>query len=69
LFWTPFVALLFEPRDLGVGVYWRRSTAQAALIRRNEQPFDWQFLTVYVCLLPVLPLRLTFRWRAREVGE
>lgn len=46
------VALLAEIRDLWVGVFW---------------DFDrlgrmWT-LTVYVCLIPCLPLRLTWGWR------
>lgn len=36
-------ALIFEPRDLWVGVYWDRT--------RYE-------LAVYICLIPTLPLRL-----------
>lgn len=38
--------VLFEPRDLWVGVYWDRRPGE---------------LRVYVCLVPRLPLLLTFR--------
>ena len=34
---------LFEPRDIWVGVYWKRYPAA---------------LEVYVCLLPIVPIRL-----------
>lgn len=37
--------ILFEPRDLWVGVFWDRRPGE---------------LRVYVCLLPALPLLLTF---------
>ena len=41
------VAWLFEPHDLWLGAYWRLG---------REGPH--RVLTVYVCLLPCLPLRL-----------
>ncbi len=37
--------ILFEPRDLWIGVFWDRRPAE---------------LRVYVCLIPTLPLLLTF---------
>lgn len=44
------VMLLWEPRDLWVGVYW--TTAEDARHR---------YLAVYVCVVPLLPVRFTFR--------
>ncbi len=37
--------VIFEPRDLWVGVYWNRLGP---------------VLSVYICLLPTLPLQLLF---------
>lgn len=39
------VRILFEPRDIWVGVYWKR-----------EHLLTW----IYVCIIPMLPIRLTF---------
>lgn len=38
--------LLFEPRDLWFGAYWDRHPGE---------------LRVYICIIPMLPLLLTFR--------
>ena len=43
--------VIFEKRDLWVGCYWDYQ-------RRGRM---WR-LTVYLCLVPCLPLRLTFGW-------
>lgn len=43
------VAILVEVRDLWVGVYWDHQ-------RRSQM---WR-LTIYVCLIPCLPIRLTW---------
>lgn len=49
-----WVSLMFEPRDLWFGVYWDRPT-----------PSGWhRSLDVYVCLLPLLPLK--FQWRRQS---
>jgi hypothetical protein len=42
------LALLFEPRDLWIGIYWRTG---------REGPR--RTLTLYLCLLPCLPIRLS----------
>lgn len=49
--------LLFEPRDLWCGIYW---TADRAVLTDTNalEPC----LQVYVCLVPMLPLRFTI-WR------
>lgn len=45
--------LAFEPRDLWLGVYWKRDTEGSG----------WQeHLTFYVCLLPMLPLVIDYTW-------
>lgn len=43
-------SILFEPRDLWIGVFWDRKPGE---------------LRIYVCLVPMLPLLLTFRRQAR----
>ena len=40
------VALLWEPRDLWFGVYWRTDRARG-----------YRELVLYICLVPCLPLR------------
>lgn len=51
-----FVDLLFEPRDLWVGVYWDRP--------KN----DWDHaLDVYVTLLPMLPIKVMIRMTGAKV--
>jgi hypothetical protein len=42
----PNVQVYFEPRDVWVGVYWTRNA--------------FSELVVYVCLVPMLPIRLIF---------
>jgi hypothetical protein len=50
--WRRFtVWLLWEPRDLWVGVFWKPPY--------DEGPSRW--LELYVCVVPMLPLRLNFR--------
>ncbi len=44
------IKLLWEPRDLWLGVYWTRDSDSA---------------TVYICLLPCLPIRIK---RVRSYG-
>jgi hypothetical protein len=40
------VKIVWEPRDMWVGLYWTK-----------PEPHDWLF---YICLLPCLPLRVHF---------
>jgi len=40
------IRIYFEPRDIWVGVYWNKDC-------------DW-ILSVYICILPLLPIRLYF---------
>lgn len=54
--------LKFEPRDLWVGVYWRRKQ-----IHLGDPPVigkhDWEW-KVYVCLLPCFPIVFSWiQWR------
>ena len=43
------IKLLFEPRDLWVGLYWNKEEAPGGK--------PW-VLTLYFCLIPMLPLRV-----------
>lgn len=55
--WKHFtLALLFEPRDLWVGAYWRLG-----------HEADYRTLTVYVCLIPCLPVRADFYRKDRAL--
>jgi hypothetical protein len=45
--------LLWEPRDMWVGVYWTRDEVAPGV----------PLLTVYVCVVPCLPIRLCAIWR------
>lgn len=46
------VRLLFEPRDLWLGVFWDRRSGYAPGLNG---------LWVYVCLFPCLPIKFEFR--------
>lgn len=41
------IQLLFEPRDLWIGVYWN-----------VEQKYQENELSIYFCLIPCLPIRI-----------
>ena len=45
--------LLFEPRDLWLGVYWDR---------QDFPPLHSRFLYIYICIIPVLPIKVTLAW-------
>lgn len=52
--------LLLEPRDMWVGVFWHREDwVEPDRVRAYR-------LSVYVCLLPCLPLRIRREWRTTE---
>lgn len=46
------ISLLFEPRDLWVGVYWRRKRVSDSCIETR----------IYVCLLPCFPFKIEIDW-------
>lgn len=61
---TVRLRLLFEPRDLWVGVYWnlRRTTPSTIVGVR------W-LLEIYLCVVPMFPLLLTiatYKWPVTE---
>lgn len=48
-------ALLFEPHDLWIGAYWKRYVEMGNRV-----------LVLYLCLIPMLPIRLAIisnKWR------
>jgi len=45
------IKLEFEPRDCWIGVYWAV---------REVHTVPWQ-IDIYICLLPMLPIHITFR--------
>lgn len=49
--WKPKIKIYFEPRDIWVGVYWSRSQSLTQLV---------DILRVYICIVPMLPIRLTW---------
>lgn len=42
------LSFYFEPRDLWIGIYWNKE---------KRIPYD---LDVYICIVPCLPIRLTW---------
>ena len=52
--------LLWEPRDMWIGVYWTRVFDHLC-----DRKFDHLF--VYICLLPMLPIRL--HWTRSRGGR
>ena len=51
----------WEPRDLWVGGYWAWDE------RRRDGRLMQEFLSVYICLVPCLPIRL--RWYTKVDPE
>lgn len=52
MFWSGWY-LLYEPRDLWVGVYWKGSKYSAFQASRVE---------IYVCFIPTLPIKILLNW-------
>jgi hypothetical protein len=63
-FLRPSVALLWEPRDLWVGVYWDKD-ASASFYDPSCTILEREY-RVYVCLIPCLPIRVTWLRRATD---
>jgi hypothetical protein len=52
------IALLFDPHDLWIGVFWKRDGP------RPERGMPSPYWHVYVCIVPCLPIHIL--WRAKE---
>ena len=51
------VRILFEPRDLWIGIYWRLTREFAGM----------RSLHIYICLVPMLPLHLLLQIGTMEL--
>jgi len=57
------VKLLFEPRDLWIGVYW---DLKHSFKKRETGIVDLDRLEIYICIIPMLPVRISLEWYPRE---
>lgn len=59
---------LFDPHDIWVGVFWciktEWETHYSATNYDPEKPshYGTDFLLIYICCIPMLPIRLKFKW-------
>lgn len=53
----PQTTVKFEKRDVWIGAYWNFSKSVESRYRR---------LIIYVCIIPMLPLRLEWAWGFRQ---
>lgn len=51
----PKVRIKFEPRDLWVGVYWDYSPKSDP-----DDFYDYATLDIYICIVPMLPIKLSW---------
>jgi len=49
------IRIQFEPRDIWIGVYWTK-----------EQTGRGRLLTLYICLVPMLPITLQIFYHERR---
>lgn len=49
----PEITITFKPNDLWIGFYWHFSKSIESAYRK---------LDIYVCILPMLPIRFRFEW-------
>ncbi len=59
--------LYFEPRDMWIGVFWKAGHSGAEQVDRYRDRI-WTEWHAYICIIPMICLRLTWRrwiWRPR----
>lgn len=57
------IRVFFEPRDLWIGVCWNCYPTGGV----QGAPVVW-WLDIYVCLVPCLPIKLSFKTRKKSLG-
>lgn len=60
--------LHFEHRDLWVGVYWKRADTPTSSNDPDSGIYPINSLHLYICLIPMFPIHLTFEWLGWEEG-
>lgn len=59
------VDVLFEPRDLWVGVYWNRDTEYVLLVDE-----DFEVFSMYITFIPMFPIFIQWReWDYQACNE
>lgn len=60
--------LVWDKRDMWVGVFWDTDRERTSVARDGSIWHHWQ-LTLYICLVPCLPLRVTMQRGWRTLGR
>ena len=63
LLWSPWVTLMFEPRDVWVGLYWTTEEAH----RQHGVSYP-RLLLLYICLIPMFPIRISLQRSGQQDG-
>jgi hypothetical protein len=58
------IRLEFKPQDLWVGLYWRRRYPRYEGLRLADRRGVIVYCDVWICLVPMLPLHLSWETRA-----
>jgi len=56
------ISIKFEPRDIWVGVYWKKTNDEVTLA-------GWKWLKVYICLLPFFPIKVAFARKEEAAND
>lgn len=62
------ISAKFKPQDLWIGAYWERGVDEAWLLITDgadagrPTPVQSPWLSVWVCLFPMLPIKFHFGW-------
>jgi hypothetical protein len=65
----PQIKIKFVPQDCWVGVFWKREARRliSIIYPWEREFFERKTLVVYVCLVPCVPIKVTWR-RDRKVS-